>query len=244
METRPRSAGEDDTLQSRLHAVRLPDVMARRNPLIKVCAALGAMIVLGYLFAHTLTTVSSEPYIVPAAHLGPWTIEIGSVVHPAAPVVFLRPPRELSMGVFDQVFQRTMESFTSSAEPGIPLVLYREVQPVRGGTPLVTPSDVRQLAVDVGLGASTPTPFCISVYRTAGGREQRLFFLLFDHPPFERFRAELGERLHAIAGSTGYRAEALSPAMLIASSAASRLGEVHSRVELESACEAPIESRN
>ena len=217
--------------------------MARRKSLMKIGAALGGVVVLGYLFARTLTTVSSEPYLVQTSHLGPWTIEIGSVHHPSAPVVLLRPPRELPMGVFDQVFQRTMESYTSPADPGIPLVLYREVQPERGGTPLVSPTDLRQLAVEAGLGSTTPSPSCISVYRTSGGREQRLFFLLFDHPPFETFRASLGERLQRMAGSTGYRADALSPAMLIASSAADRLGDVHSRVELEAACEAPIESR-
>lgn len=214
--------------------------MARRNVLTKLGVGLGAVLLVGYLFARTLTTVGSTPYVVPDHHLGPWTVELGRIVNPSAPAVILRPPRPLAMGVFDQVFQRTMESYTSPAVPGIPLVLYREL----GDTGLARGSqlveELKALAEELGVASTRPSPDCMAVYRTEGGREQRLFFLLFEHPPFGVFRTEVGSRLRSIGEGLAYRAEALAPAMLIATSDARRLGDVHSRAELKPACEAPI----
>ena len=106
----------------------------RRNPIVKVAVGRVAVAVLGYLFATTLSDVSSEPYYVRMAELRQWTIDVDGRRDPNAPVLLLRPPQELPMSLFDQVFQRTMESYTTPALPGIPLVLPRYAVP----SPLMT----------------------------------------------------------------------------------------------------------
>ncbi len=214
--------------------------MAKKNPLVKVAVGLGAIAAIAYLFASTLTNVSSEPYDVRSADLRQWTIELEQIPDPNGPVLSLRPPRELPMSLFDQVFQRTMESYTTPAEPGIPLVLRRELQ----GTPMSIPANTLfNMAHAAGLGSARLTPTCMAVYRTKGGREQRLFFVLFDLPQFEQFRLEVQDQLRAWDVDTTFDPDALAPALLIASSDPNLLREMPPRATLEQACEASVESR-
>ena len=212
--------------------------MARRSsPLVKIAFGLAALALLGYLFASTLEDVGSAPYTVVADQLEGWTIGAGDVRRPAAPALMLRPPTALPLDLFDQVFQRTMESYTTPADPGIPLVLPHELGAAAG---VLTADALTTLAVEAGLDGVTLTPRCVSVYRTSVGREQRLFFVLFDLPAFGRFRAALATRLRELDPTSAFEAEALSPALLVAASEAGLLGAVPPRDALEAACEAPV----
>ena len=214
--------------------------MARKNPLVKVAVGLGAMVVLGYLFISTLSDVSSEPYQVRAAGLRQWTVEVDPLRDPNGPALSLRPPRELPMSLFDQVFQRTMESYSTPAVPGIPLVLRRELQ----GASVPIPEDTLfAMAHAAGLGAVRPAPTCMAVYRTERGREQRLFFALFEIPQFDRFRREVQDQLRAWDTDTDFDSTALAPALLIASSDPGLLGHMPPRDVLERACAASIEAQ-
>ena len=112
---------------------------------------------------------------------------------PDGPLLSLRPPAALPLALFDQVFQRAMASFSSPAEPGIPLILRREFETVLAET--LGPDELVRLARDVGLETVRLEPVCMAVYRTVEGREQQLFFVLFNLPQLARFRAEVFDLL-------------------------------------------------
>lgn len=208
--------------------------MARGNSLKKIALGLVVVVGLGFLFARTLRNVGSTPYTVPAAALVPWVLEAGVPRSPGAAALRLRPPREVNLTLFDQVFDRTMESYTSPAEPGIPLVLFHEL---RSLGPTGSPDRLLELAERVGLSEAIPQPRCMAVYRTPGGREERLFFVLFDLPAFEAFRAELASG----GGDASSALVDLTPALLVASSDPRRLDEMPPPDALERSCEAPVE---
>ena len=209
------------------------------NTFIKLAFALAALAVLGYLFAATLTDVSSDPYDVRSADLREWTIQPEPTGNPDGTALSLRPPRELPMSLFDQVFQRTMESYTTPAAPGIPLLLHQEL----AGTPMSIPATTLvEMAHAAGLGSARLTPMCMSVYRTQDGREQRRFFVLFDLPQFEQFRLAVQDQLRADDPDTTFDPGALAPALLIASSDPRRLRALPTRAALEQSCEASVAS--
>lgn len=210
-----------------------------RSVLTKMLLVTTIVVVLGFAFARTLRNVGSAPYVVNRTALGAWTLEIGEPRGPEAPVVRLRPPRGLTPALFDQVFQRTMESYTTPAQPGIPLALYREVAGAVDGP--ASPDVLLALARRVGFPSAPLTPRCMAVHRTQRGREQRAFFVLFDAPAFDRFRDELAGILAASETPAQFRPDALAPALLVATSDPRRLDDVIPRALLDSACEAPVE---
>ena len=213
--------------------------MATRNPFVKAILGLAALVVLGFLFASTLRDVASEPYTVRQDDLQRWRVELSTRSAVDGPLLSLRPPLALPMGLFDQVFQRNMVSFTSPADPGIPLLLRREFQAALAG--LVTPDDLVTLARDVGLETAMLEPACMSVHRTAAEREQQLFFVLFDLPQFGRFRSGVTQLLRSRGGEVSrFDPDALTPALLVASSERALLRRLPPRAELEADCEAPV----
>ena len=215
--------------------------MRRGNPLGKVVLGLVVLTVFGILFASALRDVASEPYTVSAGDLRQWTVALHQRSGPDGPLIVLRPPTALPMGLFDQVFQRTMESFTTPVEPGIPLVLQREFVSSLAGA--VTPEELVGLARGAGLENASLRPHCMAVHRTSGGREQRQFFVLFELPQLAQFRASVASVVQA-RGGTGvpFDPEAVSAALLVATSDARLLWQVPRRAGLEGECEAPVTS--
>ena len=142
------------------------------------------------------------------------------------------------MGLFDQVFQRTMESSTSPISPGIPLLLQNEFQ--RSLVGKVSVNELVALARKVGLETATLDPRCMSVHRTTDGRERRLFFVLFDLPQLTQFRSELAQLVQAEGVGEPFDRDALFPVLLVASSEPGRLQKIPRRADLELACEAPV----
>ena len=213
--------------------------MATRRPLVKVALGAAVLTVVGLLFAATLRDVTSEPYIVRSNDLDAWTAEVSTA--PDDPLLSLRPPRALPMALFDQVFQRTMASFTSPADPGIPLISRQEFETTLAG--MVTPDELLALAREVGLETARLEPACMSVYRTTLGREQQLFFVLFDLTQFGRFRTEVTELLVSRGGDASrFDATALPPALLVAASEGALIQQMPRRPDLEADCEAPVAS--
>ncbi len=209
--------------------------MARRNPFVKIAFAIVGVGVLAYLFASTLRDVSSEPYTVPAAALRGWTVELNPPLSPDSPLLTLRPPAEFGMSLFDQVFMRTMESYATPANPGIMLMSRREYDESLAGA--VAPADLQALAEREGLMAGPLVPHCMAVHRTSGGREQRLFFVVFDLPAFAQFREAVADRA---GGTDTFDPDALAPALLVAASDASLLRQHVPLEQLKLDCEAPV----
>lgn len=211
--------------------------MATRRILVRVALGAAALTVVGFLFAATLRDVASEPYTVRVNDLNDWTVALST--GPSDSLLSLRPPRALPMALFDQVFQRTMASLTSPADPGIPLISRQEFERTLNG--VVTPDDLLTLAREVGLETARLEPACMSVYRTTQGREQQLFYALFDLAQFDRFRTAVTELFVSRGGDAGqFDATALTPALLVAISEGGFTQYMPRRTELEADCEAPV----
>ena len=215
--------------------------MATRHLLAKSMLGLAVLGGLGFLFAATLRDVASEPYVVRQDDLQHWTVALSTRADPDGPLLSLRPPAALPLALFDQVFQRAMASFSSPAEPGIPLILRREFETVLAET--LGPDELVRLARDVGLETVRLEPVCMAVYRTVEGREQQLFFVLFNLPQLARFRAEVFDLLVSRDGDASrFSADAVTPALLVAASEGARIRQIPSRADLEADCEAPVAS--
>ena len=215
--------------------------MTKRSLFVRSIVTLGVLVGLGMLFAATLRNVSSEPYTIHPENLQDWVIELTPEQRSSGAVLSLRPPSTLSMVLFDQVFQRAMASFSTPATPAVPLILRRVFDAALSGA--VSLEELMQLARAAGLENTTMQPRCMSVYRTSVGREQQLFFVLFDFPEFYAFRAKVSELLHSRnSGGTPFDPEYLTAALLVAASEGASFDHFPPRQVLEAECEAPVES--
>ena len=213
--------------------------MARRRPVVKVIVAVAVLALLGILFASTLRDVAAEPYSVDAENLRRWDLVLNQRPDPGGPLLSLRPPAALPMGLFDQVFQRTMESFVTPAEPGIPLILQDEFNRFLPGA--VSSEELVSLARESGLEAALLDPECMAVHRTISGREQRQFFVLFSLPELTQFRDAVAELARAGGGNAApFDPRRLSPALLVASSHVGQLRDIPSWADLEGSCQSPV----
>ena len=213
--------------------------MARRRPVVKLVVGVAALALLVFLFASTLRDVAAEPYAVDAGNLRRWTVAINQRPTPDGALLLLRPPTALPMGLFDQVFQRTMESFVTPADPGIPLVLQHEFDRSLAG--VISSEELASLAREAGLENAALEPGCMAVHRTTGGREQRQFFVLFALPEFTQFRTAVAELARTRGGSdVPFNTDAAIPALLVASSDVGHLHRIPPRADLERDCEAPV----
>ena len=215
--------------------------MAKRSLVVKSIVTLVVLAGLALLFAATLRNVTAEPYTVHPENLREWVVELTPYQDSNGAILSLRPPAALSMGLFDQVFQRTMASFSTPATPAVPLILRREFDTALSG--VISPEELIQLARGAELENTTLQPRCMSVYRTSAGREQQLFFVLFDFPQFYEFRAKVSELLDS-RNSEGkqFDPESLTAALLVAASEGASFDQVPPRQALEAYCEAPVVS--
>jgi hypothetical protein len=152
----------------------------------KILIALAALAALAFLFVRSAQDARSEAYSVSASHLKNWTVGINTAGDADGALVSLRPPPELPMNFFRQLFSRQMESMGTPSQPGIPLVLRHEIP----GD--VTADEVVALARAAGLEQATLTPKCVGYRRISDpGITRQLYFLWFDVPGFDRFRQSL-----------------------------------------------------
>lgn len=178
----------------------------RVHPLIKVAVAIVLLAGVGLLFVRSANDARAEPYQVSAAHLRNWKLAIDTQADADGAVVSLRPPPELPMTLFRMLFSRQMESLGTPSQPGIALVLRREI-PIE-----ITADAVVALARDAGLEQGGPAPKCVGYRRISDpGITRQLYFMWFDLPGFDRFRQALAAR-----AGPGFATGALSPVMIMA----------------------------
>lgn len=176
------------------------------HPLIKVAVALLLLAGVGLLFIRSVKDARAEPYVIAARHLQGWTLGIDTAADSQGSVVSLRPPPEMPMNLFRQLFSRQMESMGTPSEPGIPLTLRQELPP------MVTPEQVLELAQAAGLEKAAITPACVGYKRvSAMGATRQLYYVRFSVAGFEGFRSRLG----ALAGPD-FKPAALSPVLMMA----------------------------
>jgi len=178
----------------------------KMHPLIKVAIGLVVVAVGGWLFVRSAQSVRAEPYQMSAGHLQGWTLGIDTAADSQGSVVSLRPPPELPMNLFRQLFSRQMESMGTPSMPGIPLALRQELPPT------MTPQQVLTMAQEAGLDRSTITPTCVGYRRvSAMGTTRQLYYLLFAVSGFDGFRTALAQQ-----AGPGLQPDALAPVLMMA----------------------------
>ncbi len=183
-----------------------PSPRKKLHPALKVVIALVALAAVGYLFVRSVADTRAEPYEISVAHLSGWTLAAGAAQDPEGTAIALRPPAELTMNLFRQLFRRQMESLSTPTEPGVALALRQELPSEVSATQLLS------LAREAGVDRARPSPTCVGYRRvSATGSTRQLYFVWFAFPEYDEFR----RRLAPLAAAT-YRPEALSPVMLTA----------------------------
>lgn len=209
---------------------KLPSAPPRKiHPAIKVAIGLLVLAGVGVLFFRSVNDAQAEPYTVRAAHLAGWTIEANSGPDESGALVSLRPPRELPMNLFRQLFSRHMESLVTPTTPGISLVLRREV------STNLSAEAVMALARASGLGQPAVAPRCVGSRRISEpGITRQVYFVWFDVPGFDQFR-------QSVAASAGqdFAPNGLSPVLLLAAQP-NFLGWLPIVVDQDRDCTAPV----
>ena len=163
----------------------------RTPTLWKLGVGAAAIVVLPWLFLKTVRDTIAEPYEIDDATLTGWRLVLTDAAQPAVSVIGLRPPTSLVPVLFDQLFNRTMESMTSPGENILPIVLQREFQ--TGLRTVLSPGEMLQAARDAGLEEARLEPVCMGVKRELfAGRSRQLYFVLFEAPAVVAFRQQLG----------------------------------------------------
>lgn len=176
------------------------------HPLIKVVIFLVVVVGGGWLFVRSAKDVRAEPYLLSSQHLKGWTLGIDTAADSQGLVVSLRPPPELPMNLFRQLFSRQMESMGTPSMPGIPLALRAELPAT------VTPGQVLELARSTGLEQAAITPTCVGYRRvSAMGATRQLYYVLFAVAGFDAFRAALAQQ-----AGPDFKPDALSPVLMMA----------------------------
>jgi hypothetical protein len=178
----------------------------RLHPALKILAAIVVLAGLGFLFVRSATDARGEPYEMEPGYLSGWTLAADSAQTAEDAAIALRPPAELPMNLFRQLFSRQMESLSTPSAPGIVLARRSELGPTAGSDQLLA------LAREAGLDRARLTPRCVGYRReSARGVTRQLYFVWFLLPEYDAFRG----RLAALANAA-YQPAALSPVMLTA----------------------------
>jgi hypothetical protein len=85
----------------------------RLHPALKALVAVVILAVVGYLFVRSATSTRGEPYEIQAAHLTGWSLAADSAQDAEDAAISLRPPAELPLNLFRQLFRRQMESLST-----------------------------------------------------------------------------------------------------------------------------------
>jgi hypothetical protein len=212
-----------------------------RSALIKILIGLAALAVLGVLFVRSVHDARSAPYTVAREHLQNWVLVLEPQTSATAPMLVLRPPVELVSSIFRQLFSRAMESLSTPATPGMPLVLQGEHDLALAGR--LTPDAILDTARDAGLESTAFEPHCLAYRRHSEPRATRqLYYLLFDAPAFGHFREQLAGRLADGEARPGtFDPHALSPVLIVAASDAAFHRWLPIRADPDTECVAPLD---
>ncbi|MDE2904482.1 MAG: hypothetical protein OXQ28_00190 [Acidobacteriota bacterium] len=205
----------------------------------KAGIALVALAVLGWLFWRTVQSSLAEPYVVDAGMVAEWTLALRGPMQPGAGLLVLQPSDQFRAELFQQIFNRTMESMTSPTVAAMPLVLHAEYRDALGS--VLAPPDVLQVAEESGVAAAAPAPVCIGVVRREGaGTTRQLYYAIFDAPEVGRFRQALARRYAEAGGTAAFEPDGFPLVVPIAASDADFTSWWPLDVSAESDCLAPL----
>ena len=202
---------------------------------------MAVLAVLAVLFMRTLQETVSSPYRLQAGHLAGWELVLDPPWGPGGPLLALAAPRELPMGLFQQVFERTMESMNPPAAYAVSVILRSEYDDSLAGA--FTPATLLEAARDSGLEDAVVRPRCLAVQQgLAGGPSDRAFFALFDVPALGAFREELGRLADERGGGpAAFDPDAVAPAVYLAATGSGFRGWPVAGGAAEQHCVAPVE---
>ena len=182
----------------------------------KAAIAVVALALLGWLFWRSVQSTLAEPYTVDAALVSEWMLALRAPDLPGPGLVVLQPPDQLRAHLFNQIFNRTMESMTSPTVAAMPLLLHAEY---RRSVAVLPPGEVLRIAEEAGLGDEVPTPICIGVVRRPGaGSTRQLYYARFEAPGVARFRDALARRQGAAGGGEPFVPGEFPPLVPLAAS--------------------------
>ena len=205
----------------------------------KAGIALVALAVLGWLFWRTVQSSLAEPYVVDAGMVAEWTLALRGPMQPGAGLLVLQPSDQLRAELFQQIFNRTMESMTSPTVAAMPLVLHAEYRDALGS--VLAPPEVLQVAEELGMSAAAPAPVCIGVVRREGsGTTRQLYYAIFDAPEVGRFRQALARRYTEAGGTAAFEPDGFPLVVPIAASDADFASWWPLDVSAETDCLAPL----
>jgi hypothetical protein len=206
----------------------------RSRLLVKVLVALAVVAGLALTFWRTVHSARGQAYVVPQAHLRPWTLSVEMGSQPNDPILMLRPPSALTTDLFDQVFKRSMESMRAPETAGIPLVLTGELERAGAG---ISADELLNIARQAGLESTPPVPRCIAHRRAAEpDARQQIYFAMFESASFDRFRRTLAERL-----GPSFNIDLVSPVLFVGVIESPLHKWLPLRPDAKKDCVAPIE---
>ena len=183
----------------------------------KAGIAVVALALLGWLFWRSVQSTLAEPYVIEAGLVSEWMLALRGPAQPGPGLLVLQPPDELRAHLFQQIFNRTMESMTSPTVAAMPLLLHTEYGRSVGAA--LTPAEVLQVAEEAGLRDAAPVPVCIGVVRRPGtGSTRQLYYARFDAPAVAGFREALARRHAAAGGSPRFEPGNFAPIVPLAAS--------------------------
>ena len=205
----------------------------------KVVLAVVAFGVVAWLFVSTLEDTIAEPYSLAGAGLSGWALELAPPGGRGLTLLGLRPPPLLRATLFDQLFNRTMESMNGPADDLVPVVLRSEYRD--GLASAVSPDEILAAAREAGLDRIQLEPVCMAVKREPfAGRTRQFYFVLFDAAPIQAFRADLARR--ADGQGAALEADGFEVVLPVAASDTAFESWWPLRVDRDADCQAPVSS--
>jgi hypothetical protein len=210
--------------------------MPRSKRLLKAAIVLAAFAVLALLFWRSVHDTRAEPYQLQANDLSNFVLELQEASHPSDAYLALRAPMSVINDLSKQLFKRVMESMHAPSNPAIPLLLKSEFDQAFVGR--VSGEQLLAVARGAGLDKVSLVPRCLA-YRRVTDRSvtEQLYFVIFEAPQLEQFRAQMRAML---GGNAGYDPAAMSPVLLV-SAGSPMFGQwlpLHANPEAD--CVAPI----
>ena len=215
-----------------------------RSIVTKTLIGLFVLGLLSVLFMRTLRDTVTAPYLMRPEHVTGWQVALAPALGPDGPLLLLVPPRELPLELFQQVFDRTMESMNAPPAYGLTLVLRSEYQ--RYLAPFIPAEELEALAHEVGLADAAVDPRCLAVRAGLTAAEPRsMYFVLFGLPALRTFRERVAQLLAERGGdATAFDPTALAPALYLAATDRGPRAWPVADGAAEELCVAPLEVRS
>jgi hypothetical protein len=177
-------------------------------------AGIAALVVVVLSWWIVATVRNRRPYQVDDQALSGWTLVAGAPGDLA--LVGMKPPPNLSSGLYEQLTQRVQQPLAAPPAPMMPLVLREEYS--EGLQGVFSLDDILDVARSVGVDGARFEPLCLAHRRDAGkGAVRDVYFVVFDSPLFREFRQQLTPLFPEHAGNGTYDPGALRPILSIAS---------------------------